>query len=632
VDQYLNNRQNEILWNLLAEPANNGQLYVHNLKSLVNDFPQSGLLRALLSHAEGGQNINHAAAYVNPKTLYKLINSPGSLEEVADHQIIRQAVDITPSVREAEYADTAVHEESSAQHNLESAALNGHHFNGGSELEDNNEGNRSFTDEFEGEDQLVEQIEENAEESENATEVTPAVEQHRENEEWEDTMLHEHEISESVYEEIRPAETIATDHIPEPDAKQDLFVAPSYEEVNAVEDNEEKLSVENTTGQETVATTAPEEILPAEATTHDTEYGSDMHIEEAEPVQPEQMADEYHGEEEVEPVAEMHELSGEETEESSHAEGHTDDIKNSELLTETSVFELAEPPHSIDDDIYDEIVGIESISFTSTPKHEDEAPPIPDTASAKEGNVVAEPKEVKEEEGAANEEALDMDAEADRLIMGNIAATDYFVFDEAIHDRKPAEFTGAENTVSSFGYEKLGEDTEKEKQDVSKYDDDTMPYTFMWWLNKTRREYAGIYQPFRLDTTLAIRRRIADELQQQYYENIFHLSSVEELDRSTMQKPIEFDPDNKTDQIIRKFIVEEPHITTPSSDKLDNENKAKKSSDDQAEIVTETLAKIYTDQMLYHKAINTYRKLMLKFPEKSRYFADQIEQIERKNN
>jgi len=95
---------------------------------------------------------------------------------------------------------------------------------------------------------------------------------------------------------------------------------------------------------------------------------------------------------------------------------------------------------------------------------------------------------------------------------------------------------------------------------------------------------------------------------------------------------LEFDPKNKEDRIIKKFIAEEPHITTPSVDKLDNENKAKRSSEDLDELVTETLAKVYTDQMLYHKAINTYKKLMLKFPEKSRYFADQIQILERKNN
>jgi len=60
--------------------------------------------------------------------------------------------------------------------------------------------------------------------------------------------------------------------------------------------------------------------------------------------------------------------------------------------------------------------------------------------------------------------------------------------------------------------------------------------------------------------------------------------------------------------------------------------RQKKSAEDQDELVTETLARIYTDQMLYHKAINTYKKLVLKFPEKSRYFADQIEQLQRKIN
>jgi hypothetical protein len=173
---------------------------------------------------------------------------------------------------------------------------------------------------------------------------------------------------------------------------------------------------------------------------------------------------------------------------------------------------------------------------------------------------------------------------------------------------------------------------EAETQDVSKYHDEKMPYTFMWWLDKTRKEHAGIYQPFKLDTTQVIRHAADETLQQQYYENIFHVSTVEELDRDAARQAIEFDMQNKEDRIIKKFITDEPHIGTPTGDKLDNENKAKKSAEDQDELVTETLAKIYSDQMLYHKAINTYKKLMLKFPEKSRYFADQIELLERKIN
>ena len=45
------------------------------------------------------------------------------------------------------------------------------------------------------------------------------------------------------------------------------------------------------------------------------------------------------------------------------------------------------------------------------------------------------------------------------------------------------------------------------------------------------------------------------------------------------------------------------------------------------EILTETLAAIYVQQRYFDKAIHTYQKLSLKFPEKSIYFADQIGKI-----
>ncbi|MEO1032343.1 MAG: tetratricopeptide repeat protein, partial [Bacteroidota bacterium] len=45
-------------------------------------------------------------------------------------------------------------------------------------------------------------------------------------------------------------------------------------------------------------------------------------------------------------------------------------------------------------------------------------------------------------------------------------------------------------------------------------------------------------------------------------------------------------------------------------------------------LMTETLARIYLEQKNYDKAIQSYKILSLKYPEKSSFFADQIKWVE----
>ena len=47
------------------------------------------------------------------------------------------------------------------------------------------------------------------------------------------------------------------------------------------------------------------------------------------------------------------------------------------------------------------------------------------------------------------------------------------------------------------------------------------------------------------------------------------------------------------------------------------------------ELMTETLAKIYFNQKKYIKAIESYKILSLKYPEKNAFFADQIKKIKK---
>lgn len=75
---------------------------------------------------------------------------------------------------------------------------------------------------------------------------------------------------------------------------------------------------------------------------------------------------------------------------------------------------------------------------------------------------------------------------------------------------------------------------------------------------------------------------------------------------------------------IDKFIENEPKI---SKLKEDSEFVVKQDKEDVSHLMTETLAKIYTEQKLYSKAIKGYKILIKKHPEKEKEFLEKIEEI-----
>jgi len=308
------------------------------------------------------------------------------------------------------------------------------------------------------------------------------------------------------------------------------------------------------------------------------------------------------------------------------------------LVNETPETEIAEEQpqkvaEPIEEEVFDEITSVEDIHIEPVTVHHEAVEEQPD-GEVKEATTTTP---YEEEEWPEPDE---IDIATEKLILNNIAGADFFSFDKAFKKRE-ADNAGATTPLLTENGSDVAAalpvvSEQTDSDEVSKYHDDTLPYSFMWWLDKTREEHRQIYQPYAKPPAVA--NDTANKLEQQYYENIFHITSVEDLEKSTSTQTVQFDMKHaenatKEQQIIDRFLKEEPQIKPQSSDKLDNENKAKRSSEDKDdEMITETLAAIYTDQMLYHKAIGAYKKLMLKFPEKSVIFADKIEQLEKKTN
>lgn len=79
--------------------------------------------------------------------------------------------------------------------------------------------------------------------------------------------------------------------------------------------------------------------------------------------------------------------------------------------------------------------------------------------------------------------------------------------------------------------------------------------------------------------------------------------------------------------IIERFILEEPQISRPKTNFFSPTDVSQRSNMDEEEIVSETLAQLYAKQGNIAKATHIYEKLSLVNPEKSRYFAAQIQQL-----
>lgn len=104
------------------------------------------------------------------------------------------------------------------------------------------------------------------------------------------------------------------------------------------------------------------------------------------------------------------------------------------------------------------------------------------------------------------------------------------------------------------------------------------------------------------------------------------LSKVAPINREEQQEtPIEDESKSKKLELIDKFIEANPKIIPVKN--APAPPAAPEKPQDTSSLMTETLAKVYLEQKKYNKAIQAYEILILKYPEKSVFFADRISDI-----
>ncbi len=119
-----------------------------------------------------------------------------------------------------------------------------------------------------------------------------------------------------------------------------------------------------------------------------------------------------------------------------------------------------------------------------------------------------------------------------------------------------------------------------------------------------------------------------DSSESHSFSEWLRLTSAKPLKREELEEESPKDDlQHKKFELIDKFISKSPKLKP--SKPTNKSNLAEVSTTPPESLMTETLARVYLEQKNHKKAIQAYKILILKNPEKSGFFADQIRAIEK---
>lgn len=154
------------------------------------------------------------------------------------------------------------------------------------------------------------------------------------------------------------------------------------------------------------------------------------------------------------------------------------------------------------------------------------------------------------------------------------------------------------------------------------------------WDNPEDPSKQQVPQPEQTDSALDQKPFHFDQMERHSFQQWLKLTAAKPIIREPEERlgenaDLSFGPNNSDDKWgkIDRFLAQKTRLKPDHA--TSNQNRAETYLETHDELMTETLARVYAQQKNYQKAIQAYKILILKYPEKSSFFADQIQELKR---